>query len=59
MNSFHYISPPLFNKLPWELRDNRSVTLPEWKFLLDEYLSNVPDTPVVPDLIPGLCDPGT
>lgn len=59
MNSFHYVTPRLLNKLPREIRDNRSVTLPEWKLLLDKYLSSVPDLPVVPDLEPGLCDPGT
>ena len=59
MNSFHYVAPRLFNKLPRILRDNRSATLTEWKGLLDEFLSSVPDLPVVPDLVPGLCDPGT
>ena len=59
MNSFHYISLRLFNKLPCELRDNRSATLPQWKSLLDDYLSQVPDTSVVQDLTPGLCEPGT
>ena len=55
MNSFHYVAPRLFNKLPRILRDNRSATLTEWKGLLDEFLSSVPDLPVVPDLVPGLC----
>ena len=56
VNLFHYSAPRLFNKLPRNLRDDRNSTLDEWKMKLDKILSKIPDTPIVTDLTPGLCD---
>ena len=56
MNSFHFTAPRLFNKLPRDLRDLRNVTLLKWKIKLDEFFKQIPDTPQVTDLTPGLCD---
>ena len=60
-NSFHYVAPRLFNKLPRTLRDNctASTTLLEWKMELDKFLEKIPDNPIVTDMCPGLCDPLT
>ena len=58
-DSFQYLGPRLFNSLPRYLRDNTGATQDEWKSLLDEFLSNIPDLPVTNETMPGLCDPLT
>jgi len=56
-NSFHYSAPRLFNKLPRWIRDSKVDTLLEWKHLLDGFITNIPDQPIVTDQMTGLCDP--
>ena len=56
-NSFHFVAPRLFNKLPRKLRDDHKSTLLEWKIQLDKFLNTIPDQPSVSDLTPGLCNP--
>ena len=56
-NSFYYVAPWLFNRIPRYLRDIRNLSLNEWKFKLDEFLNKIPDTPISSDTTPGLCEP--
>ena len=48
-----------FNSIPQYLRNNCEAGPKEWKCLLDEFLSNIPDLPITADLTPGLCVPLT
>ena len=56
-NSFHYVGPRLFNKIPRNLHDTRNLSLTEWKYKLDEFLNTIPDNPATSETVPGLCDP--
>ena len=42
--------------LPVYMRMNLHYDMIEWKDLLDEFISTIPDTPVTSRLEPGLCD---
>ena len=55
--SFMFTAPRLFNKLPRYLRDDSISTPDEWKSILDEFLSQIPDNPLTCDEVPGLCEP--
>ena len=55
-NSFHYNGTRLFNTLPRTMSDNLEATKDEWKLLLDEHLSLIPDHPAVDCLVPEPCD---
>ena len=53
--SFQYLGPRLFNTLPKYLR-NSSLSQEEFKFQLNQFLDDIPDTPVIGDLTPHLCN---
>ena len=54
--SFLYIGPRLHNILPRYMRDNISASSNEWKVSLDELLQLIPDTPIITEAVPGLCN---
>ena len=54
--SFNYQGPKMFNNLPLYLRGNTHNTMLEWKQLLDEFISLIPDYPLTSRMEPGLCD---
>ena len=47
-NSFQVRAPQLFNSLPKELRDKSKCSLEDFKELLDNHLSRIPDEPNLP-----------
>ena len=47
-NSFQVKGPQLFNSLPKEIRDKSKCSLTDFKELLDNYLSRIPDEPNIP-----------
>jgi len=55
-NSFHYVATRLFNGLPRNIRDQVEITKDEFKALLDDFYSQIPDNPHFDDLIPEPCD---
>ena len=63
MNSFTYKSRKLFNSLPQEVRDfgGADTTVNQFKAVLDDYLSKVPDQPrdLVNGFLPAATDPNT
>ena len=50
--SFQSIGPRLFNSLPRELRNLKGVEVDNFKEHLDRYLTEVPDQPKVPGMMP-------
>ena len=55
-NSFHFDGTRLYNSLPRVIRDNISASKDEWKKILDDHLSNIPDNPAIDGCIPEPCD---
>ena len=47
-NSFQTKGPQLFNSLPKELREKTNCNLEDFKSLLDQHLSRIPDEPNIP-----------
>ena len=47
IQSFHYNGSCLFNILPKYLRNSTGVGTDDFKVLLDEYLKNIPDEPII------------
>ena len=45
-----------FNKLPWELRNLKNCDVAIFKEHLDKFLSQIPDNPVIGDLVLIPCD---
>ena len=46
----------LFNSLPNNLRNIKSVSVIEFKEQLDKFLALLPDQPKVVDLVPSVCN---
>ena len=57
--SFQRAGPNLFNSLPRYLRDIRNKSTEEFKEKLDKFLTNLPDQPMIGDLIPQVCNQNT
>ena len=55
-NSFHFNGARLYNSLPRAIRDNISATKDEWKIILDDHLSTIPDNPAIDGCTPEPCD---
>ena len=53
--SFQYLGPRYFNNLPRHLRDSKDE-FPIWKRKYNEFLRQIPDTPLTQDLTPEVCD---
>ena len=51
--SFQRNGPLLFNFLPETVRNVTNYTLEEFKFKLDNFLTNVPDEPKIGGIMPG------
>ena len=51
-NSFQIVGPRLFNSLPTNIRNKTKCSIDEFKFLLDQFLSKIPDEPKLPGYIP-------
>ena len=54
--SFQVNGPKLFNCLPSSIRNLSGITVDEFKFKLDQFLSRIPDEPSVEGLTPSACD---
>ena len=54
--SFQVDGPRLFNSLPKNLRNIKSVSVMEFKEHLDKFLALLPDQPKVGDLVPSVCN---
>ena len=54
LNFYQVKGHVLFNSLPRFLRDSDD-SMENWKKLLDKYLENLPDKPVLSDLDSGVC----
>ena len=57
--SFQIQGPKLFNCLPRYLRDKTGISVDIWMRDLDKFLAQIPDTPVMANLTPGLCNQST
>ena len=55
-NSFQVVGPKLFNCLPSNIRNISKCSIDEFKFVLDQFLSKIPDEPKLPGYIPAACD---
>ena len=51
-NSFQIIGPRLFNCLPSNIRNKTKCSIDDFKFLLDQFLSKIPDEPKLPGYLP-------
>ena len=49
----------LFNKMPAEIRNLKACSVDEFKIKLDQFLTTIPDQPVIGNLVPVTCDPIT
>lgn len=49
----------LFNKMPAEIRNLKYCGVEDFKIKLDQFLSQIPDQPVIGSLLPATCDPIT
>ena len=54
--SFQRAGPKLFNSLPKYLRDVRNKSTEEFKEKLDKFLTDLPDHPLIGDLLPQVCN---
>ena len=54
--SFQVNGPQLFNTLPKYIRDMSNCSVTDFKEKLDQYLSVIPDQPLIGNLIPATCD---
>jgi hypothetical protein len=54
--SFQIHGPQLFNTLPKHLRNMKRCSVLEFKEKLDQYLTLIPDQPIIGNLIPSTCD---
>ena len=54
--SFQKAGPILFNSLPKSIRNISRKSTEEFKEKLDEFLSDLPDQPVIGGLIPEICN---
>ena len=54
--SFQKAGPMLFNSLPRSLRDISNKSTEEFKEKLDKFLTNLPDQPVIGELVPEICN---
>ena len=54
-SSFLIQGPKLFNSLPREIKDMSGCGLEKFKEALDNFLTEIPDEPPAPGLIPGAC----
>ena len=52
-NSFQVVGPKLFNSLPANIRNKSKCSIDDFKFVLDQFLSKIPDEPKVPGYIPA------
>ena len=48
--------PQLFNTLPKYIRNMSNCSVTDFKEKLDQYLTVIPDQPVIGNLIPATCD---
>ena len=46
----------LFNKLPCEIRNMGNCDIKDFKEILDSFLTEIPDQPLVGNLIPATCN---
>ena len=51
--SFQVHGPRLFNSLPKSIRNKTKCNTEEFKEILDQYLTQIPDQPMVGDLVPN------
>ena len=54
--SFQKAGPMLFNSLPRSLRYISNTPTEEFKEKLDKFLTNLPDQPVIGELVPEICN---
>ena len=54
--SFQVNGPQLFNTLPKYIRDMSNCSVTDFKEKLDQYLTVIPDQPLIGNLIPATCD---
>ena len=54
--SFQVNGPKLFNCLPSSIRNLSGITVDDFKFKLDQFLSKITDEPSVEGLPPSACD---
>ena len=52
-NSFQVVGPKLFNSLPANIRNKSKCSIDDFKFVLDQFLSKIPDEPKLPGYIPA------
>ena len=52
-NSFQIVGPKLFNCLPAKIRNKSKCSIDDFKLLLDQFLSKIPDEPKLPGYTPA------
>ena len=52
-NSFQNVGPKLFNCLAAKIRNKSKCSIDDSKFLLDQFLSKIPDEPKLPGYTPA------